>query len=39
MEQFFSNLFENVKHERNVTSLLSITDPDILKQCKFQMMK
>ena len=29
MESYFSNLFEDVRHER------SITDPDILKQSRF----
>ena len=35
MEQYFSNLFEDVRHERSLTLLLSLTDPDILKQSKF----
>ena len=35
MEQYFSNLFEDVKHERSLILLLSLTDPDILKQSKF----
>ena len=35
MEQFFSNLFEDVRHERSLIILLSLTDPDILKQNKF----
>ena len=35
MEQYFSNLFENVRHERSLILLLSITDPNILRQSKF----
>ena len=35
MEAHFSNLFEDVRHERSLILLLSITDPDILKQSKF----
>ena len=35
MEQYFSNLFEDVRHERSLILLLSSTDPDILKQSKF----
>ena len=35
MEAYFSNLFEDVRHERSLILLLSITDPDILKQSKF----
>ena len=35
MEQYFSNLFEDVKHERSLILLISLTDPDILKQSKF----
>ena len=35
MEQYFSNLFEDVRHERSLILLLSLTDPDILKQSKF----
>ena len=34
MEVYFSNLFEDVRHERSVILLLSLTDPDILKQSK-----
>ena len=35
MEAYFSNLFEDVRHERSLILLLSLTDPDILKQSKF----
>ena len=35
MEAYFSNLFENVRHERSLILLLSLTDPDILRQSKF----
>ena len=35
MEAYFSNLFEDVRHERSLILLLSLTDPDILKQTKF----
>ena len=35
MEAYFSYLFEDVRHERSLVLLLSLTDPDILKQSKF----
>ena len=35
MEAYFSNMFEDVRHERSLKLLLSLTDPDILKQNKF----
>ena len=35
MASYFSNLFEDVWHERSLILLLSIVDPDILKQSKF----
>ena len=35
MEAYFSSLFEDVRHERSLILLLSLTDPDILKQSKF----
>ena len=35
MESYFSNLFEDVRHERSLILILSLTDPDILKQSKF----
>ena len=35
MENYFANLFENIYYERSLILLLSLTDPDILKQSKF----
>ena len=35
MEAYFSNLFEDITHERSLILFLSLTDPDILKQSKF----
>ena len=35
MENYFAYLFENIYHERSLILLLSLTDPDILKQSKF----
>ena len=35
MEAYFSNLFEDVRHERILILLLSLVEPDILKQSKF----
>ena len=35
MEHYFSNLFEDVRHERSLILLLPLTDPDILIQSKF----
>ena len=34
MEQTFATMFEDVRHERSPILLLSLTDPDILKQSK-----
>ena len=34
MEAYFPNLFEDIGHERLLILLLSLTDPDILKQSK-----
>ena len=34
MENYFSNLFEDVRHERSLIILLLLADPDILKQGK-----
>ena len=34
-EAYFSNLFEDVRHERSLILLLSLTDLDILKQSQF----
>ena len=35
MEQNFNIIFEDVRHERSLILLLSLTGPDILKQSKF----
>ena len=35
MEAYFSNLFEDIRHERSFILLLSLTDPVILRQSKF----
>ena len=35
MEAYFSTMFEDVRHERSLILLLSLTDPDIIKQSKF----
>ena len=35
MEAYFATLFEDIRHERSLILLLSLTDPDILKQSKF----
>ena len=35
MEAYFASMFEDVRHERSLILLLSLTDPDILKQSKF----
>ena len=35
MEAYFSTMFEDVRHERSLILLLSVTDSDILKQSKF----
>ena len=35
MEHYFSKLFADFRHERSLKLLLSLTDPDILKQSKF----
>ena len=35
MEQNFATLFADVRHERSLIHLLSLTDPDILSQSKF----
>ena len=35
MEAYFATLFEDVRNERSLILLLSLTDPDILKQSKF----
>ena len=35
MEAYFFTIFEDVRHERPLTSILSITDPDIIKKSKY----
>ena len=35
MEAYFSNFFEDVRHEQSLILLLSLVEPDILKQSKF----
>ena len=35
MEAYFSTMFEDVRHERSLILLLSLTDPDLLRQSKF----
>ena len=35
MEQYFNNLFEDIRHERSMILILSLIDSDILKQSKF----
>ena len=35
MEQYFSNLFEDIRYERSLIFLLSLVEPDVFKQTKF----
>ena len=35
MEQYFSNLFEDIRNEISLLLLLSLVEPGILKQSKF----
>ena len=35
MENYFNKLFDNIHYERSLIFLLSLTDPDILRQTKF----
>ena len=35
MEAYFSIMFEDARQEKNLYSLSSLTDPDILKRSKF----
>ena len=35
MEQYFNTIFEDIRYERNLILLLSLVEPDILKQSKF----
>ena len=34
MQQYFATMFEDIRRERSLILLLSLTDPDILKQRK-----
>ena len=35
MEAYFITIFEDIRHERSLILLLSLTEPDILRQSKF----
>ena len=35
MEAYFDRIFEDVRHERSLILLLSLVEPDILRQSKF----
>ena len=35
MEQYFATILEDVRHERSLFLLLSLTDPDIMRQGNF----
>ena len=35
MEQYFNTIFEDIRYERSLILLLSLTESDILKQSKF----
>ena len=35
MEAYFNTIFEDIRHERGLILLLSLVEPDILKQGKF----
>ena len=35
MEAYFNTIFEDIRHERSLILLLSLIEPDILKQSKF----
>ena len=35
MEAYFATVYEHVRHERSLVLLLSLVEPDILKQSKF----
>ena len=36
MDQYFATVFEDVRHERSLILLLSLTDPNKLKHSKFK---
>ena len=35
MEAYFNTIFDDIRHERNLILLLSLVEPNILKQNKF----
>ena len=35
MEAYFNTIFEDIGHERSLILLISLVEPDILKQSKF----
>ena len=35
MEQYFNTIFEDIRYKRGLILLLSLVEPDILKQSKF----
>ena len=35
MEAYFNTIFEDIRHERSLILLLSLVEPDILRQSKF----
>ena len=35
MEAYFDSIFEDIRHERSLILLLSLVEPDILRQNKF----
>ena len=35
MEAYFNTVFEDIRHEKNLILVLSLVEPDILKQSKF----
>ena len=35
MEAYFNTIFEDIRHERSLILLLSLTEPNTLKQSKF----
>ena len=35
MEQYFNTIFEDIRYERSLILLLSLIEPNILKQSKF----
>ena len=39
MEQYFATMFEDVRHERSLILLLSLTDQDMLNKANLLMMK